>query len=104
MCLSVWVEVNGFVITLPEEEPRAWWASVGRGRAKGTVRVDGRWEKLRFVEMLEVRTPLLPLPPGEVPPEGRGRGIVQTFGSGMQFRMRNPCSGSMDSLWVELVR
>ena len=26
-----------------------------------------------------------PLPPGEVPPEGRGRGIVQTVRGGMQF-------------------
>ena len=54
--------------------------------------------KLRFIEMLEVRTQVLPLPPGEVPPEGRGRGIVQTVGGGMQFRMKNRCGGSVGSL------
>ena len=55
------------------------------GRAKSAVGiVDGAmnfvlWGCLKFAP-----SPL-PLPPGEVPPEGRGRGIVQTVRAGMQF-------------------
>ena len=55
------------------------------GSAKGAVGiVDGAinfglWSYSKFAH-----SPL-PLPPGEVPPEGRGRGIVQTVRGGMQF-------------------
>ena len=79
------------------EPSQALRASSPGGRAKGLVDIDGWREtkgavdvggwgvKLGFVGMLEVCTQLLPLPPGEVPPEGRGRGIVQTVRGGMQF-------------------
>ena len=57
--------------------------------------------KSRFAGLLEACTRALPLPPGEVPPEGRGRGNVQTVGGGMQFRMGDRC-GSCEELvrWV----
>ncbi len=61
------------------------------GRAKDPVGIDKRSNKSRFMDMLEVSTQLLPLPTGEVPPEGRGRGIVQTVGGGMQFRIGDRC-------------
>ena len=67
------------------EPSQALRASSPGGRAKGLVGIDGRSVKSRLTELLEVCTQLLPLPPGEVPPEGRGRGIVQTVGGGMQF-------------------
>ena len=86
------------------EPSQALRASSPGGRAKGLVGIDGWSVKFRFVGMLEVCTQALPLPPGEVPPEGRGRGIVQTVGGGMQFRMKNRYGGSMDSLWMESVR
>ena len=55
------------------------------GKDNGAVGIGERSDKFRFTELLEVRTQLLPLPPGEVPPEGRGRGIVQTVRGGMRF-------------------
>ena len=54
--------------------------------------------------MLEVRSKPLPLPPGEVPPEGRGRGMCRQFVQECSFvwgigavRERNWCGGAVGS-------
>ena len=58
---------------------------VDGGRAKGLVGIDGWSVKFRFVGMLEVCTQALPLPTGEVPPEGRGRGMCRQWVVGCSF-------------------
>ena len=61
------------------EPSQALRASSPGGRAKDAAGID-RWsDKSRFLKRFEVCTQLLPLPPGEVPPEGRGRGMCRQF-------------------------
>ena len=93
-----------FAPALPEGEPRAWWVSTDGGRGKGAVGVDGRCVKFRFVGMLEVRKQLLPRPVGRGTSRREGERDVQTVRGGMQFPIRNRCSGSEDSLSVESVQ
>ena len=61
------------------EPSQALRASSPGGRAKGLVGIGRQSDKSRLTELLEVCTQLLPLPPGEVPPEGRGRGMCRQF-------------------------
>ena len=61
------------------EPSQALRASSPGGRAKGLVGIERRSDKSRFMAMLEVSTRALPLPLGEVPPEGRGRGMCRQF-------------------------
>ena len=74
-------------------------ASSPGGRAKGSASIGRQSDGFRSMELLKVRTQLLPLPPGEVPPAGRGRGIVQTVRAGSQFvrytEHSNPIYGSV---------
>ena len=67
------------------EPSQALRASSPGGRAKGLVGIDRRSDTFRFVMLFEVCTKALPLPPGEVPPEGRGRGMCRQWGGGRQF-------------------
>ena len=62
------------------EPSQALRASSPGGRAKGLVGIERRSDKSRFVVMLEVCTEALPLPPGEVPPEGGERGRADSGG------------------------
>ena len=78
------------------EPSQALRASSPGGRAKGLVGVDRQTHKSRFAQPPEVSTQLLPLPPGEVPPEGRGRGMCRQCVKGCRFVRR---IGAM-VLWV----
>ena len=55
------------------------------GRPYEQIRKSSCSIKLGLWGMLEVCTKVLPLPTGEVPPEGRGRGMCRQWGAGCSF-------------------
>ena len=61
------------------EPSQALRASSPGGRAKSLADIGRQSDKSRFIELLEVCTKALPRPTGEVPPEGRGRGMCRQF-------------------------
>ena len=61
-------------------------------------------DQFRFIVLFEVRTQPLASPDGRGTSRREGERDVQTVRGGMQFRIRNRCSGSEGSLSVESVR
>ena len=76
------VRIETFHCTIPQSASLT--APFTQG-SLGLCLTFGRSVKLRFVMLFEVCTRLLPLPPGEVPPVGRGRGMCRQWVVGCSF-------------------